>query len=81
MEMEKEKLQLLESDEDKELVSLFKKAFLKRKGKQKSFEREFWLIRGIRSSTEEGLSSGSGKVVLWGTHCYFESGYMMFTLF
>jgi len=66
MELEKQKLQLLESSDDKELVSLFKRVFHKRKGKQKqSFEREFWPIRGIRSSTDEGLSSGSGKVVLW----------------
>ena len=74
MELEKQKIQLLESSDDKELVSLFKRVFHKKKGKQKqSFEREFWPIRGIRSSTDEGLSSGSGKVVLWGTHSYFKS--------
>ena len=69
MELEKEKLELLDSEENKELVSLFKRIFHKKNGRRKpDFEREFWPVRpltGQKNISEEGLASGSGKVVLY----------------
>ena len=62
MELEKQKLELLTEEDNKELVSFFKRLFHKRNGRKKTFEREDWPVRGLRSG--EGLSSGSGQVVL-----------------
>merc|ERR1719412_2030357 len=63
MELEKQKLELLtEYEENKELVSFFKRLFHKRNGRKQTFEREDWPVRGLRSG--EGLASGSGQVVL-----------------
>ena len=64
MEAEKARRRILEED-DKEMVSLFKRLLAFGKKKKSKIDRETWPVRGIRpNQRQQGLSSDSGQVVM-----------------